>query len=243
MTSETNNWESFKWGQYCDLPLEGSGGDQLDVVWCDWLKPSQHPARTGCVRGTEHQRHISVYLLKNRRPEQEKNKNRIWTAKWDEWNTIIEQQTFHWWYIYHARCLKGWPSLSFHFLFVVIILFLFFCIYKCRTLGHWYKEKSYFTPLISSVEDSLGFGLMILMFFWWCWWRGVMGPSLLTLCCRPVSWGCCCHCALWFQSYPAWETLFHFLPSAVISWGGGGGGNAEVSERSEAPPELAMMLR
>lgn len=88
--------------------------------------------------------------------------------KWDKWNTIVEQQTFHWWYIYHARCLKGWPFVSFHFLFVIIIIF--FCIYKCRTLGHWYKQKSYFTPLISSVEDSLGFGLMILMFFWW-WWR------------------------------------------------------------------------
>lgn len=55
--------------------------------------------------------------------------------------------------------------------------YYFFCIYKCRTLGHWYKQKSYFTPLISSVEDSLGFGLMILMFFWWWWWRGGDGAE------------------------------------------------------------------
>lgn len=63
VTSETNNWESFKWGQYCHLPLEGRSDNQLDV-FCDWLKPSQRlPARTGRVHGTEHQRHSSVYLL------------------------------------------------------------------------------------------------------------------------------------------------------------------------------------
>ena len=38
-----------------------------------------------------------------------------------------------------------------------------------------------------------------------------------TLCCRRALCGCCCRCAPWFQSYPAWETLFHFLPSAVAS--------------------------
>lgn len=152
--------------------------------------------------------------------------------KWDKQNTITDQRTFHWWYIYHVGCLKGRPFLSFDLLLVVIIIF--FCIYKCLSVGHRYKQKSSFTPLISSVVVSLGFGLIIRMFFWW--W----GLSLLTLCCRQASCGCCCHCALWFQSYPAWETLFHFLPSAVISCGGGG--NAEVRETSENPSPRPMTL-
>lgn len=90
--------------------------------------------------------------------------------------------------------------------------------YTCLRLGHCYKQIWYFTPLFSSVVVSLGFGLVIRMFFWW---RG--GPTLFfslfffTLCCRRALCGCCCRCAPWFQSYPAWETLCHFLPSAVAS--------------------------
>lgn len=111
------------------------------------------------------------------------------------------------WYIYHSGCLKGWPFLSFYFLPII-------CIYTCHSLGHCYKQIWYFTPLFSSVVVSLGFGLVIRMFFWW---RG--DRTLFTLCCRRALCGCCCHCALWFQSYPAWETLFHFLPSAEASCG------------------------
>lgn len=123
----------------------------------------------------------------------------------------------------------------FSLLICSLLLLLFFCIYKCLWVGHQYKQKSSFTPLISNVVVFLGFGLMIRMFFWW------RGLSLLTLCCRRASCGCCCHCALWFQSYPAWETLFHFLPSAVISCRGGG--NAEVRERSETPSPQPMTLK
>lgn len=71
------------------------------------------------------------------------------------------------WYIYHSGCLKGWPFLSFYFLPII-------CIYTCLSLGHCYKQIWYFTPLFSSVVVSLGFGLVIRMFFWW---RG--GPTLL----------------------------------------------------------------
>lgn len=45
--------------------------------------------------------------------------------------------------------------------------------YTCLRLGHCYKQIWYFTPLFSSVVVSLGFGLVIRMFFWW---RG--GPTL-----------------------------------------------------------------
>lgn len=64
------------------------------------------------------------------------------------------------WYIYHSGCLKGWPFLSFYFLSIIYI-------YTCLSLGHCYKQIWYFTPLFSSVVVSLGFGLVIRMFFWW----------------------------------------------------------------------------
>lgn len=64
------------------------------------------------------------------------------------------------WYIDHSRCLKGWPFLPFYFLSII-------CMYICLSLGHCYKQIWYFTPLFSSVVVSLGFGLMIRMFFWW----------------------------------------------------------------------------
>ena len=72
-------------------------------------------------------------------------------------------------YIYHSRCLKGWPFLPFYFLSSI-------CMYTCLSLGHCYKQIWYFTPLFSHVVVSLGFGLVIRMFFWW---RG--GPTLFFL--------------------------------------------------------------
>lgn len=65
------------------------------------------------------------------------------------------------WYINHSGCLKGWHFLPFYFLSII------FCIYTCLSLGHCYKQIWYFTPLFSSVVVSLGFGLVIRMFFWW----------------------------------------------------------------------------
>lgn len=59
-------------------------------------------------------------------------------------------------------------SLSFYFLPSVFI-------YTCLALGHCYKQIWYFTPLFSTVVVSLGFGLVIRMFFWW---RGDRTPSL-----------------------------------------------------------------
>lgn len=104
---------------------------------------------------------------------------------------------FRSWYM----CLKGRPFL---FLFVIFI-------YTRLTLGHCYKLIWFFTRLFSSAVVSLGFGDPK------CSFGGDVNP--FTLCCRRPLCGCCCRRALWFQSYPAWETLSHFLPSTEASCG------------------------
>lgn len=127
---------------------------------------------------------------------------------YNHWSTIA----FHWCHVcknmihLSLRVSKRLTLSSFYFLSII-------CIYTCHSPGHCYKQIWYFTPLFSRVVASLGFGLVIRMFFWW------RGDRPFTLCCRQALCGCCCHCALWFQLYLAWETLFHFLPSAVASWG------------------------
>ena len=55
--------------------------------------------------------------------------------------------------IYHSGCLKR-LTLPRYFLPII-------CIYTCLSLGHCYKQIWCFTPLF-----SLGFGLVIRMFFW-----------------------------------------------------------------------------
>lgn len=72
-----NNWEYFYRGItaacYQAAVVRISSVGRI-VLFCDWLTPSQlaSSVRLGRVRGTEHQRHINIYLFKKRCPEWEK---------------------------------------------------------------------------------------------------------------------------------------------------------------------------
>ncbi len=82
--------------------------------------------------------------------------------KYNHWSTTA----FHWCHVF-----KNMRHLS---LRVSKRLTLSSCLFSSYYLylhmpfiGHCYKQIWYFTPLFSSVVVSLGFGLVIRLFFWW----------------------------------------------------------------------------